>query len=68
MNCTIRFTFFVVQALWTTKRFEVPLIIVIFNNRGYQAKYQDENKTLQTQPSNSNSYVEARGLMVQYAG
>lgn len=28
---------FAVQALWTAKRFEVPLIIVIFNNRGYQA-------------------------------
>ncbi|MCH7982334.1 MAG: hypothetical protein IID59_12615, partial [Proteobacteria bacterium] len=28
---------FAVQALWTAKRFEVPLIIVIFNNLGYQA-------------------------------
>jgi benzoylformate decarboxylase len=28
---------FAVQALWTAKRFEVPLIIVIFNNMGYQA-------------------------------
>lgn len=28
---------FAVQALWTAKRFEVPLIIVIFNNIGYQA-------------------------------
>ncbi len=28
---------FAVQALWTAKRFEVPLIIVIFNNRAYQA-------------------------------
>ncbi len=28
---------FAVQALWTARRFEVPLIIVIFNNRGYQA-------------------------------
>jgi benzoylformate decarboxylase len=28
---------FAIQALWTAKRFEVPLIIVIFNNRGYQA-------------------------------
>lgn len=28
---------FAVQALWTAKRFELPLIIVIFNNRGYQA-------------------------------
>ena len=25
------------QALWTARRFEVPLIIVIFNNLGYQA-------------------------------
>ncbi len=25
------------QALWTAKRFEVPMIIVIFNNLGYQA-------------------------------
>lgn len=28
---------FAVQALWTAKRFEVPMIIVIFNNLGYQA-------------------------------
>ena len=28
---------FAVQALWTAKRFELPLIIVIFNNLGYQA-------------------------------
>jgi len=28
---------FAVQALWTAKRFEVPVIIVIFNNMGYQA-------------------------------
>jgi len=28
---------FAVQALWTAKRFAVPLIVVIFNNRGYQA-------------------------------
>lgn len=28
---------FAVQALWTAKRFEVPLVIVIFNNLGYQA-------------------------------
>ena len=28
---------FAVQALWTAKRFEVPLIVVIFNNLGYQA-------------------------------
>jgi thiamine pyrophosphate-dependent acetolactate synthase large subunit-like protein len=28
---------FAVQALWTAKRFAVPLIIVIFNNLGYQA-------------------------------
>ena len=28
---------FAVQALWTAKRFEVPLIILIFNNLGYQA-------------------------------
>lgn len=28
---------FAVQALWTARRFEVPLIIVIFNNLGYQA-------------------------------
>ncbi len=28
---------FAVQALWTAKRFQVPLIIVIFNNLGYQA-------------------------------
>ena len=28
---------FAVQALWTAKRFEVPLIIVIFDNLGYQA-------------------------------
>jgi len=28
---------FGVQALWTAKRFELPLIVVIFNNRGYQA-------------------------------
>ena len=28
---------FAIQALWTAKRFEVPLIIVIFNNLGYQA-------------------------------
>jgi benzoylformate decarboxylase len=28
---------FAVQALWTARRFEVPLIIVIFNNQGYQA-------------------------------
>jgi benzoylformate decarboxylase len=28
---------FAVQALWTAKRFEIPLIIVIFNNLGYQA-------------------------------
>jgi len=28
---------FALQALWTAKRFEVPLIIVIFNNLGYQA-------------------------------
>jgi len=28
---------FAVQAMWTAKRFEVPLIVVIFNNRGYQA-------------------------------
>ena len=28
---------FAVQALWTAARFEVPLIIVIFNNIGYQA-------------------------------
>jgi len=28
---------FAVQALWTAARFEVPLIIVIFNNVGYQA-------------------------------
>ena len=28
---------FAVQALWTAKRFELPLIVVIFNNLGYQA-------------------------------
>lgn len=28
---------FAIQALWTAKRFELPLIIVIFNNLGYQA-------------------------------
>lgn len=28
---------FATQALWTAKRAEVPLILVIFNNRGYQA-------------------------------
>lgn len=28
---------FAIQALWTAKRLEVPLIIVIFNNLGYQA-------------------------------
>lgn len=28
---------FAVQALWTAKRFEVPFIVVIFNNLGYQA-------------------------------
>ncbi len=28
---------FAIQALWTAKRFEIPLIIVIFNNLGYQA-------------------------------
>ena len=28
---------FAVQALWTAKRFEVPLILIIFNNLGYQA-------------------------------
>jgi len=28
---------FAIQALWTAKRFEVPLIVVIFNNLGYQA-------------------------------
>ena len=28
---------FAVQALWTAKRFELPMIIVIFNNLGYQA-------------------------------
>ena len=28
---------FAVQALWTAARFEVPLIIVIFDNVGYQA-------------------------------
>lgn len=28
---------FAVQALWTARRFEVPLIIVIFDNLGYQA-------------------------------
>lgn len=28
---------FAVQALWTAKRFEVPMIVVIFNNLGYQA-------------------------------
>ena len=28
---------FGLQALWTAKRFELPMIIVIFNNRNYQA-------------------------------
>ena len=28
---------FAVQALWTAKRFEIPMIVVIFNNLGYQA-------------------------------
>lgn len=28
---------FGVQALWTAARFRLPLIVVIFNNRGYQA-------------------------------
>ncbi len=28
---------FGVQALWTAKRFDLPIIFVIFNNRGYQA-------------------------------
>lgn len=28
---------FATQALWTIKRFELPLIIVLFNNRNYQA-------------------------------
>lgn len=28
---------FGVQALWTAARFKLPLIVVIFNNRGYQA-------------------------------
>lgn len=28
---------FATQALWTIKRFELPMIIVIFNNRNYQA-------------------------------
>lgn len=28
---------FAVQALWTAKRFEVPMIVVIFDNLGYQA-------------------------------
>lgn len=28
---------FATQALWTIKRFEVPLVVVIFNNRAYQA-------------------------------